>query len=193
MRIVAGRHRGRNIIAPDGVDIRPTSDRVRESLFNVLEHRDWGKGGVSILSGARVLDAFCGTGACGLEALSRGAGQATFMDNNNTAIDLCRRNIAALEEHERSNVLRNNCLQPVRSPQPYDLIFLDPPYKANIAAAAMQSLSVNGWMAEGAICAVESSSDEQINPAADTTLLEDRKYGTTRVRIFQYAVRNDQA
>ena len=70
MRIVAGRHRGRNIIAPDGVDIRPTSDRVRESLFNVLEHRDWGKGGVSILSGARVLDAFCGTGACGLEALS---------------------------------------------------------------------------------------------------------------------------
>ena len=90
------------------MDIRPTSDRVRESLFNVLEHRDWGKGGGSVLSGARVLDAFCGTGAYGLEALSRGAGQATFMDNSNTAIDLCHRNIAALEEHERSNVLRND-------------------------------------------------------------------------------------
>jgi 16S rRNA (guanine966-N2)-methyltransferase len=96
MRIVAGRHKGRNIQAPSGTDIRPTTDRVRESVFNILEHRGWGDGGLSILSDARVLDAFCGTGACGLEALSRGARHVTFLDNSKIEIDLCRRNSAAL-------------------------------------------------------------------------------------------------
>lgn len=185
MRIVAGRNRGRNIVAPDGMEIRPTSDRVRESVFNMLEHRDWGKGGISVLSGARVLDAFCGTGACGLEALSRGAAYVTFVDHSNTALDICRRNIAALKEADRSDVLRNDCLKPVRPSHPYDLVFLDPPYKANLAAMALVNLSHNGWVADGAVCVVETGLDETLDLPDSFTLLEDRKYGTTRIRIFR--------
>ena len=88
MRIVAGRHRGRPIAAPEGRDIRPTSDRVREAVFNILEHRDWGAGGISIVADARVLDGFSGTGALGLEALSRGAKHVTFMDRNRADLDI---------------------------------------------------------------------------------------------------------
>ena len=127
MRIVAGRHRGRPISAPDGGEIRPTSDRVRESVFNILEHRGWGPGGVSPLAEARVLDAFCGTGACGLEALSRGAGHASFVDNSNAALDLCRGNIAALNEQGAAEVLRGDCLKPVRPSAPCTLRLPGPP------------------------------------------------------------------
>ncbi|MGB0629271.1 MAG: 16S rRNA (guanine(966)-N(2))-methyltransferase RsmD [Alphaproteobacteria bacterium] len=186
MRIVAGRHRGRNIIAPDGNEIRPTSDRVRESVFNILEHRDWGTGGVSVLSGARVLDAFCGTGACGLEALSRGAAHVSFLDNTNSALDLCRRNIAALKEQERTEILRSDCLKPVRPALPFDLVFMDPPYNKNLAARALQALANAGWMAAKAICVVESGLSEEIPALNDFALLEDRQYGSTRIRIFQH-------
>ena len=141
MRIIGGRHRGRNIVAPDGSDIRPTSDRVRESVFNILQHRKWGNGGVSVLTDTHVLDAFCGTGACGLEALSRGAAHVTFIDNSNAALDICRRNIASLGELDRTDVLRNDCLKPVRSDRPYNLVFIDPPYRQNLIAPAIRNLA----------------------------------------------------
>lgn len=194
MRIVAGSHRGRKIIAPEGADIRPTSDRVRESVFNMLEHREWGAGGVSPLSGARVLDAFCGTGACGLEALSRGALHATFMDNSNTALDLCRQNVSALKEQERSDILRNDCLSPTRPAAPCDLAFLDPPYRERLAVKALNALSQAGWIADRGICVLETGVDEIDDPGSRFTILEDRKYGTTRIRIARYeadAVGND--
>jgi 16S rRNA (guanine966-N2)-methyltransferase len=186
MRIVAGRHKGRNIQAPSGTDIRPTTDRVRESVFNILEHRGWGDGGLSILSDARVLDAFCGTGACGLEALSRGARHVTFLDNSKTAIDLCRRNIAALKEQDRTEVLRSDCLKPVRPPQPYDLVFMDPPYDQNLAAGTLRSFANAGWIAANGICIVETGLDEKIESPDEFEMLEDRKYGRSRVRIFRH-------
>ena len=186
MRIVAGKHRGRNIIAPDGMDIRPTSDRVRESVFNMLEHRDWGKGGLSILSGARVFDGFCGTGACGLEALSRGADHVTFTDNSNSALDLCRRNIATLKEQERSTVLRNDCLNPTRPADTCDLVFLDPPYGERLAARALSALSRAGWIADDGICIIETGANDHEDPDENFLTLEDRKYETTRIRIYRY-------
>src|SRR5262249_35282473 len=99
MRIVAGKHRGHKLATPDDLAVRPTSDRARESLFNILEHGKFAAGGISAVRGARVLDAFCGTGALGLEALSRGAAHATFMDQDTTALKLARTNAQKLGEN----------------------------------------------------------------------------------------------
>ena len=185
MRIVAGKHRGRPIAAPDSHDIRPTSDRVREAMFNILEHRDWGAGGLSLISNARVLDAFSGTGALGLEALSRGAVHVTFMDNNRAALDLCRRNLADLEELAAANVLQGNCIKPVRPTSACDLVFLDPPYHSGLAVAGIVALRRVGWIAPGAICVLETGAKENPEIPDDFTVLDERKYGAAKVRFLR--------
>lgn len=186
MRIVAGRHRGRLIDAPEGTDIRPTSDRVRESVFNILEHRDWGPGGLSVVSGARILDGFCGTGALGLEALSRGGAHVTFMDKSRTALDLCRRNLDTLGERSSADVLQGDCLKPVRPAVPCELILLDPPYKADLAAPALSALRDAGWLVAGAICAVETEAAGEPEFPEDFDKLDSRKYGAARVHFLRY-------
>lgn len=186
MRIVAGRHRGRLIEAPEGSDIRPTSDRVRESLFNILEHRDWGPGGLSVVSGARVLDGFCGTGALGLEALSRGAAHVTFMDKNRAALGLCRRNLDALGERAAADVLQGDCLKPVRPAEPCGLILLDPPYKAGLATPALTALREAGWLLPGAICAVETEAGGDLDIPEGFERLDARKYGAARVHFLRH-------
>ena len=186
MRIVAGRHRGRVINAPQGNDIRPTSDRVRESVFNILEHRDWGPGGLSVVAGARVLDGFCGTGALGLEALSRGGAHATFMYKNRMALAICRQNLDMLGERSAADVLQGDCLKPVRPAAPCGLVLLDPPYKSGLAAPALTALRDAGWISAGAICVVETEAG--IDPEfADTfEKLDTRKYGTAKVHFLRY-------
>ncbi|PPR10123.1 MAG: Ribosomal RNA small subunit methyltransferase D [Alphaproteobacteria bacterium MarineAlpha11_Bin1] len=190
MRIIAGKHRGRQIVAPEGMEIRPTSDRVREGVFNILEHRDLGIGGKSALVGTRVLDAFCGTGAFGLEALSRGAEHSTFLDISNTALDLCRQNIVALNEGVRTDLLRTDCLKSIYPAEPCGLVFMDPPYSKNLAQPALLNLGYRGWIADKAVCIVESGPDEILNMGYAFILLEDRKYGRTRIRIFLYNENN---
>ena len=186
MRIVAGRHRGRLIDAPEGNDIRPTSDRVRESVFNILDHQNWGPGGLSIVTGARILDGFCGTGALGLEALSRGGGHVTFMDKNRTALNLCRRNLDTLGERSAADVLQSDCLKPVRPAAPCGLVLLDPPYKAGLAGPALASLRDAGWLAPGAVCAVETEAGAEPEFPEDFEKLDARKYGTARVHFLRY-------
>jgi len=186
MRIVAGRHRGRVINAPQGNDIRPTSDRVRESVFNILEHRDWGPGGLSVVAGARILDGFCGTGALGLEALSRGGAHATFMDKNRVALALCRQNLDALGERSAADVLQGDCLKPVRPPEACGLVLLDPPYKAGLAAPALSALRDAGWIASGAICVVETEAVGIPDFPDDFEKLDTRKYGAARVHFLRY-------
>lgn len=186
MRIVAGRHRGRLIEAPEGNDIRPTSDRVRESVFNILEHRDWGTGGISVVTGTRILDGFCGTGALGLEALSRGAAQVTFMDKNRAALDLCRRNLDTLGERAAADVLQGDCLKPVRPAAPCGLIFLDPPYKAGLAGPALAALRDAGWLSTGAICAVETEASGEPGFPEGFENLDARKYGTAKIHFLRY-------
>lgn len=186
MRIVAGKHRGRPIAAPEGNDIRPTSDRVRESVFNILEHRDWGPGGISVVTGARILDGFCGTGALGLEALSRGGGHVTFMDKNRSALDLCRRNLDALGERAAADVLQGDCLKPVRPPAPCGLMFLDPPYKAGLAGPALAALLEAGWLSPGAICAIETEVSGEPDFPEPFEKLDVRKYGAARVHFLRY-------
>lgn len=186
MRIVAGRHRGRLIEAPEGNDIRPTSDRVRESVFNILEHRDWGPGGLSVVTGARILDGFCGTGALGLEALSRGGAHITFMDKNRTALALCRGNLDTLGERASADVLQGDCLKPVRPAEPCGLVLLDPPYKAGLAAPALTALRDAGWLAPGAICAIETEASGTPEFPEDFEILDTRKYGAARVHFLRY-------
>ena len=174
MRIVGGKFRGREIIAPPGQDIRPTADRVRESLFNILEH---GKANIR-LEGARVLDAFAGTGALGLEALSRGARCVTFMDSDTKA---CRINIEALDVGAETNLIRADCLSPPKASESCDLIFLDPPYNKGLAPPALEVLIATGWITENTICVVELAAKEPFEPPSGFAIKEERRYGTARV------------
>lgn len=174
MRIVGGKFRGREIIAPAGQYIRPTADRVRESVFNILEY---GKTNIR-LEGARVLDAFAGTGALGLEALSRGAKCVTFMDSDTKA---CRINIDALAVGTETTLIRSNCLSPPKASKPCDLIFLDPPYNKGLAPPALEALIATGWITENSICVVELAAKEPFETPSGFAIIEERRYGAARV------------
>ena len=178
MRIVGGRHRGRAIAAPPGRAIRPTSDRVRESVFNILGH---GRA-ASPIAGARVLDGFAGTGAMGLEALSRGADHASFMD---TDIAPCRANVAALGEAARARLIEGDCTRPGPPPEAHDLVFLDPPYGSGLAAPALGALAGAGWIAERAVCVLELAAGEAFEPPGGFSLVDSRKYGAARIEILR--------
>jgi 16S rRNA (guanine966-N2)-methyltransferase len=181
VRIVAGKHRGRPIAVPPGRDVRPTADRVREAVFNALCHGNARIGEGDAVRGAVVLDAFAGTGAMGLEAASRGAEHVTLMDIDPTALASCRRNVAALGEQDRVTVLGGDCLHPVRSSRPCDLVFLDPPYRSGLAAEALAALARAGWIASGTLCVVETAANESVDPPDGMTVLDDRRYGAARI------------
>ena len=182
MRIVGGRHKGRRLEAPAGRDVRPTIDRVREALFNVLVHSDWGPDGADPVTDAVVLDAFCGTGALGLEALSRGAAEAWFMDRSPQSLAVAQRNIATLGEEAHAHTLRCDVLHP---PAPgcttAGLVFLDPPYGGDIAGPALMALAYRGWLARGCVCVVELDRRDAFAPPAGFEPLDRRDYGDSRL------------
>jgi len=188
MRIIAGKYRGRRIDAPDGLPVRPTADRAREALFNILAHGGLSADGTSPLIGARVLDAFAGSGALGLEALSRGASQATFMDSERAALETVRRNAERLGETSASVALiRADAADPPPAPAPCTIAFLDPPYGSGLAAPALAALAGAGWLAPGALCVVElSAKEEPPAPPAGFSLRDDRRYGAARVLFLDY-------
>ena len=177
MRLVGGNLRGRRLEAPSGREIRPTSDRTREAIFNILAHADW----APEIEGALVLDAFCGTGALGLEALSRGAARAIFMDQGREALDLVRRNVSALGLAERCEIMRADATRPPHARAPCTLLFLDPPYAKELASTALVALQERGWVAPGALAVVEVGIDDPFAPASGWQLLDTRPYGETRV------------
>lgn len=185
MRIVAGRHRGRAVSAPPGRGVRPTPDRVREAVFNMLEHRP--ADGFPGLLGAAVLDAFCGTGALGLEALSRGAAHATFLDSAPAALAACRGNVRALGEGGRATVLRSDCLRPARAAAPAApaaIAFADPPYRMGMAAPALDALRDAGWIGAGTLCVVQTGAADAFEAPDGLSVVDDRRYGATRVRLL---------
>ncbi len=190
MRIVGGRHRGRRIAAPPGEAVRPTSDRAREAVFNMLAHGGFGAGGASLVAGAVVLDAFCGTGAMGLEALSRGAARAVFIDNEPAALVAVRANIAALREHATTRVMAADATRPPPRPKdlpPATLAFFDPPYAENIADAALAVFAEGGWLAPGALCVVEQAARAPMLAApAGFEALRSRRYGAARMAVLRY-------
>jgi 16S rRNA (guanine966-N2)-methyltransferase len=186
MRIVAGRHRGRSLKTPDDLAVRPTADRTREALFNILVSGKLSAEGAGRLPGARVLDAFAGTGALGLEALSRGAAHAVFMENYAPAIEICRANIANLGESERADLLVGNVLHPRPAPAPCDLVFLDPPYNQDLAEKAVVALLKAGWIAPGAVVCVELMKSESFEAPAGFNELDARTYGKAKLVFLKH-------
>jgi 16S rRNA (guanine966-N2)-methyltransferase len=181
MRIVAGKFRGASLVAPKGLSTRPTSDRVRQALFNVLEH-----GAPAIdFDGARVLDLFAGSGALGLEALSRGARFAVFIEDDAEARGAIRRNVEALELTGASKIWRRDAtkLGAVGTLAPFDLVFCDPPYGQGLGERAMEAAAEGGWVAPGAIAVLEERADAEIEWPTLFIEIDRRRYGDTQIAI----------
>ena len=180
MRIIAGTFRGRTLAAvgkgDPGAHLRPTSDRVRESLFSMLAHRD-------VIEGARVLDLFAGTGALGLEALSRGAREVSFVENGRVGQRLVSENIKTLGVADQTTLMRNDATKLGAWPHaPFDLVFLDPPYGKGMGERALQAILNGGWCAKDALIVWEESA---AMPAPDGYVREDhRRFGDTHVTLL---------
>ncbi|MGQ0664895.1 MAG: RsmD family RNA methyltransferase [Pseudomonadota bacterium] len=186
MRIVGGKHRGRRLAGPADARIRPTGDRARQALFNILEHGKFAAGGVSPVTGARVLDAFCGSGAFGLEALSRGASHAHLIDNDRAAVRLARANAATLGEGARVDAIEADALAAPPARAPCGLAFLDPPYGSGLAARALAALAAAGWLAPCALCVVELGPRDELAPPTDFALLDERRSGAARFVFLRH-------
>jgi len=184
MRIVAGAFKGRALAAvgkgDPGAHLRPTTDRTRESLFNMLTGGRFG----DPITDARVLDLFAGTGALGLEALSRGAAHTTFVDDGNKSNALLRQNIQICDAKSRTKIIRRDARKLPQNPDaPYSLIFLDPPYGKALGERAMQIALDSNWIASGALIVWEENTS--ITPPPPLTHLDARRYGDTTITLLE--------
>jgi len=184
LRIIGGVWRGRTIEAPLGDAIRPTSDRVRESLFNRLMHGAAGSG--FVLRDARVADVFAGTGAMGLEALSRGAAHVTFIERDTAALALLRRNIQTVGAEDSTSITSADATVLPRAAVAHDLALLDPPYGQGLAEPAMASLSRQGWLAPGALVSLEMAAGDAVPEVAGFKLLDRRDAGRIAIVLYQH-------
>jgi 16S rRNA (guanine966-N2)-methyltransferase len=176
MRVVAGRLRGRSIAAPKSQGVRPTADRLRESLFNILMH-----GYGDPIRDARVLDLFAGTGALGIEALSRGAAFTLFVDDGAEARALLRQNVEALGLGGTTKVYRRDAtkLGPAHPMEPFGLVFADPPYRQGLAEKALASAREGGWLIPDALALVEEAKDAKFQAPEGFEEIERRAYDDT--------------
>ena len=184
MRVVGGRLKGRSLVAPSSRDIRPTADRLRESLFNILIHAY-----DDPVADARVLDLFAGTGALGIEAVSRGAAFALFVDNGAEARALLRNNVEALGLGGVTKVYRRDAtnLGPAHPMEPFSLVFLDPPYRMRLAEKALASLRDGGWLTPGALIVVEEARVGEFAVPQGFEQLERRTYDDTELVFLRKA------
>ena len=183
MRIVGGRLRGRLLEAPASRAIRPTSERLRESIFDILIHRHAG-----VVEGARVVDLFAGSGALGIEALSRGAKFALFVDNGSEARALMRANVEVFALGGVTRIWRADATLLGKAPAgpPFTLAFLDPPYDKGLAGPALAGLVEGGWLAPGALVVVEESAEAEIGAPTALRIVDERVYGETKVVFLAY-------
>lgn len=186
MRIVAGDFRGRALAAPQGPATRPTSDRARQAVFNILEHAPWSDG----LHGKRVIDLFAGSGALGFEALSRGAAFCLFVETDEAARGAIRDNIDAFGLFGRTRVHRRDAtdlgVRPGADGPAFELAFLDPPYAKGLGEQALARLAAGGWLAPGALVVFERGADEPDVEVAGYQALDVRDYGAARVRFLRF-------
>ncbi len=183
MRIVGGAHRGRALAAPRSQAIRPTSDRLRESVFDILAH-----GFDDPVSDATVIDLFAGTGALGLEALSRGAARALFVDDGAEARALLRQNIETLGLGGLTRVFRRDATKLGAAPvgETFTLAFLDPPYDKALARPALRALIDGGWLAPDALIVLEESANAEILLPEQLTQEDARRYGDTQFLFLRF-------
>lgn len=180
MKISGGTYRGRPLIVPKGDAVRPTTDKVRQAIFNALNSR-------GVIAGAHVIDLFCGTGSLGLEALSRGAATCTFIDNSTASLKACKANIKACEAHEYTSVIYKDVMKlPVSAGQKYSLVLMDPPYRHNLVYPSLEHLSKMDWIAREAVIVIdcEKGADEKLPAGFD--LLDVKKYGDVKIILAEY-------
>jgi len=182
MRLIGGRFKGRRLLAPGGRRTRPTSDRLRETIFNILAHGDYPP-----LAGAHVADIFAGSGAMGLEALSRGATRAVFVETSRPALAALARNIADLGLQPRTGIVRVDAARLPRAEAPVDIVFLDPPYGKGLAEQSLAALMAGDWLAPGGVAVVESGREDVVTPPGGLALAECRDVGGSRLWIFSCA------
>ncbi|MGF1563523.1 MAG: 16S rRNA (guanine(966)-N(2))-methyltransferase RsmD [Geminicoccaceae bacterium] len=187
MRIIAGRFRGRRLATPSDRTIRPTSDRAREGVFNMLASR------TPALDGAIVLDLFCGTAAFACEAISRGAAEVLVIDNEAEALRLARRNLAGLANAAQIAVRQADATKLGRAPKPFSHVFADPPYASEALAPALRALVRGGWLQDDGLVIAEIAAEAPV-PAIDGLAVEtERRYGAARFVLLRQAVAEPSA
>jgi 16S rRNA (guanine966-N2)-methyltransferase len=186
LRITGGKLGGRALQAPSGSAVRPTSDKVRQAIFNVLAHRDFGF--PFAMEGARAVDLFAGTGALGLEALSRGASYCLFVEIAAESRALIRENVEAFGLTGASKIWRRDAtgLGLLDTLSPFDLALLDPPYRKGLIVPALAALRGGGWLKSPALAVAEMAEDEILPSTDGFTILDERVYGDTKVAYLRY-------
>lgn len=174
MRIVAGSLKGRRLLAPRDRAIRPTGERAREALFDILEH------GQPPVRGSRFLDLFCGTGAVGLEACSRGAAEVVLVEHDRAALELAQANLARLGAPGNVRLLARDASRLGAAPHPFDLVVLDPPWRSGLAGPTLDALARGGWLAADARVVVELAATEDLEVPAGYALERERRYGSAK-------------
>lgn len=185
MRITGGEYRGRIISVPKGKDIRPTSDKVRQAIFNSLLQ-------YGLPEGAQVLDMFCGTGVLGLEALSRGAQFCTFIDKSPDSLRCAKANIKALGVEAQCKVIQKDSTrlgERALNYLPANLAFLDPPYRQELVLPALMAAVKHGWLAAGALCVIEAEKEHDVFVPDVFSMVARKKYGDTQIVTIRYGSR----
>lgn len=182
MRIIGGQYRGKRLVSPPDQSVRPTSERAREALFNIFDH-------AGVIDDARFLDLFCGTGAVGLEAFSRGAGEVWLIDED---VALASANADALGRPDVVQVRRMNATRLARPPCRFDVVFMDPPYRSGLAVQALEALD-RGWLADDALVVVELAAKEDFDLTERYEVEQDRRYGAARLLFLRFIGEGDQA
>ncbi len=188
MRIVGGEFKGKHLVMPADNRVRPTADRTREALFNILGHGSayrTEQGPMPI--GARVLDVFSGTGALGVEALSRGASHVTFLDNHTGSLKLIRENVAAIGAQAKADIFNRNGTQMGNAGQAVDLVLMDPPYSQGLETPCLASLQAGGWLQSETIIVIELAAKEKLDLPSDFEVLNERKYSAAKLLFLKLA------
>ncbi|MFV9875804.1 MAG: 16S rRNA (guanine(966)-N(2))-methyltransferase RsmD [Rickettsiales endosymbiont of Dermacentor nuttalli] len=185
MRIIAGKHKGRNIVLPPKTEVRPTTSKTREGIFNILNSGQFLKGGISILYKARVLELFCGSGALSFEALSRGAEYAIMVDNNQENLNYIALNAEKLSEFNNISVIRGDASFLPKAHNSMDIVFIDPPYNnSNTIETVLERLRQQNWLKENTIIVIESFFREDLKMPTGYFQINQRNYGKTKVTLL---------
>jgi 16S rRNA (guanine966-N2)-methyltransferase len=190
VRIVGGKFKGRSLVTPDGQNTRPTADRAREAIFNILAHAEWAPN----LEGARVMDVFAGSGALGFEALSRGADFCLFVETDEAARGAIRDNVETFGLFGTTRVHRRDATQlgvrPGSQAEAFDLVFLDPPYRKGLGEKALEALVSGNWLSENAIIVFERAVDEDDFVTDMWQKINAKTYGAAQILFLQQKIFN---
>lgn len=186
MHVISGKYRRRKIQSFDQKGIRPTTGMAREAIFNILSHGQFSDDERTIFDGCTVLDLFCGTGALGIEALSRGAERAIFIDKDPKHLDVARHNVEHVGAMQDAQFIRSDSSNPPPAKMSCGLVFLDPPYESGLLVSTLQNLIKGGWLDTGSILVLEMQRNEKFHVPEGFNTLVDRHYGKTRIMLLSW-------